>query len=135
MHSYRCEGIHRFFASLRMTKGELMTGMIDGSRHRRFVAAQLMIGTLLASLLTYLSLAIADHVGTPEFVRYVFSPGYVLGVRFATGRGFLDTLGSFGRIAITVNMIYFGLFSFLLLWKISWPKLPKNLRHRFWLEL
>jgi hypothetical protein len=97
-----------------MTKGELMTGMIDRSRHRRFVAAQLMIGTLLTLRLTYLSLAIADHVGTPEFVRYVLSPGYVLGVRFATGRGFLDTLGSFGRIAITINMISFGLISLLI---------------------
>jgi hypothetical protein len=117
-----------------MTQGELITEMIDRNRHRRFVAAQLLIGTLLTLLLTYLSLAIADHVGTPEFVRCIFSPGYVLGVRFATGCGFLETLGSFGRIAITVNMIYFGMICFLLLWKINWPQLPTNPRHRFWME-
>jgi hypothetical protein len=102
--------------------------------HRRSLAAQVLTGGLLTLLLTYLSLAVADHVGTPEFVRCVFSPGYVLGMRFATGSGFLDRLGSFGRIAITVNMVYFGLFSFILLWKINWPKLPRNRRHRFWME-
>jgi hypothetical protein len=103
-------------------------------KHRRFVVAQLLLGGLLTLLLTYVSLAIADHATTPQLVRYVFSPGYVLGVRFATGKGLLDTLGSFGRIAVTVNMIYFGSISFVLLWKINWPKLPRNRRRRFWME-
>jgi hypothetical protein len=112
---------------------ELSNTMAD-RECRRFFAAQLLIGGLLTLFLTYLSLAIADHVGTPDLVRYVFSPGYVLGMRLATGNGLLDTLGSFGRIAITVNMIYFGFISFVLLWKINWPKLPRNRRHHFWME-
>src|SRR6266550_5607500 len=86
----------------------LANGMIPDLKHRRFVVAQLLIGSFLTLLMTYLSLAIADRPTTPQVVRYVFSPGYVLGVRFATGKGFLDTLGSFGRIAIAVNMIYYG---------------------------
>lgn len=63
--------------------------------------------------LTYLSMAIADHVGTPELVRYVFSPGYMIAMRFATGNGLLGSLESFGRIAFTVNIVYFGFLSFL----------------------
>ena len=109
--------------------------MIPGLKRRRFVVAQLLISGLLTLLLTYLSLAIAGRPTTPQLVRYIFSPGYVLGVRFATGHGFLDTLGSFGRVAITTNMIYFGSITFLLLWKINWPKLPRNRHHRFWMEL
>jgi hypothetical protein len=108
--------------------------MMPGLKHRRFVVAQLLIGSFLTLLMTYLSLAIADRPTTPQLVRYVFSPGYVLGVRFATGKGFLDALGSFGRIAITATTIYFGSICFLLLWKINWPKLPRNRRHRFWME-
>jgi hypothetical protein len=108
--------------------------MIPDLKHRRFVVAQLLIGGFLTLLLTYLSLAIADRPTTPQLVRYVFSPGYVLGVRFASGKGFLDRLGSFGRIAITANMIYYGSISFLLFWKLNWPKLPRNPRHRFWTE-
>jgi len=109
--------------------------MIPGLKHRCSVVAQLLVGSLLTLLLTYLSMAIADRPTTPQLVRYIFSPGYVLGVRFATGHGFLDTLGSFGRIAITANMIYFGSITFLLWWKVNWPKLPRNRHHRFWMEL
>jgi hypothetical protein len=108
--------------------------LISGNKHRRFLTAQLLISSLLALLLTFLSLAIADHVGTPEIVRWVFSPGYVLGLRFMSGGGFLERLGSFGRIAVAINVIYFGLISFVLLWKMEWPKRPGNPRHRFWME-
>jgi hypothetical protein len=108
--------------------------MNEDNQRRRFFAAQLLIGVLLAFLLTCLSIAIADHDTTPQLVRYIVSPGFVLGLRFTTGRGLLDPLGSFGRIAFTVNMIYFGLIGFLLLWKVNWPKLPRNRRHRFWME-
>jgi hypothetical protein len=108
--------------------------MIEGNQHRRFLAAQLLIGCWLTLMLTFGSIAIADHETTPQLLRYILSPGFVLGLRFMTGRGFLDALGSFGRIVFTINMIYFGLISFLLLWKVNWPKLPKNPRHRFWME-
>jgi hypothetical protein len=100
----------------------------------RFVVAQLMLGSFFTLLSTYVSLAIADHVGTPQLVRYIFSPGFVAGMRFASGGGFLERLGSFGRIAITVNVVYYGLINFLLFWNINWPKLPKNPHHHFWME-
>ena len=108
--------------------------MIPGLKYRRFVVAQLLIGGLLTLLVTYVSLVIADDPTTPQSVRYVFSPGYVLGVRFVSGEGFLDTLGSFGCIAITANLIYFGSITFLLLCKINWPKIPRNRRHCLWME-
>lgn len=107
--------------------------MISEHKPERFVLAQ-FLGGLLTIILTWVSLTIADHVGTPEFVRYIFSPGYVLGMRFAAGAGFLETLGSFGRIAITANMIYYGLISFFILKKINWPRMPRNPRHHFWLN-
>jgi len=108
--------------------------MIAAHKARRFISAQLLVGGMLTVVLTYISLAVADHVGTPRVVRYIFAPGYVLGMRFASGTGLLDTLGSFGRIALTVNMIYYGLISFLLLRKVNWPRAPQNTRHRFWME-
>jgi hypothetical protein len=101
---------------------------------RRFLAAQVLIGILLTLFLTYLSIAIADRPTAPQFVRCVISPGFVLGLRFANGNEFLDWLGSFGRIAVTVNVIYFGLINCLLFWKINWPKLPRNARHHFWMK-
>jgi hypothetical protein len=102
--------------------------MSVNQKQQRVVVPQLIIGSSFALLLTYLSLAIADHVGTPQFVRYVFSPGYVLGLRFS------DSFGNFVLIAVGVNITYFGLLIFLLVWKINWPKLRKNPRHRFWME-
>ena len=84
-----------------------------------FLLGQLLVSAFLALVLTYFSLAIADHVGTPQWVRYVLAPGFVLGMHFASGRGLLDTLGSFGRIAISGDMIYFGLISFLFLRKVD----------------
>ncbi|MGA7560377.1 MAG: hypothetical protein WBV60_10020 [Terriglobales bacterium] len=108
--------------------------MIEGTQQRRFIFAQLLIGGFLTLMLTFASIAIADHETTPQLLRYVISPGFVLGLRYMTGRGFFDALGSFERIAFTVNIIYFGLITFLLLWKVNWPKLPRNPRHRFWME-
>jgi hypothetical protein len=108
--------------------------MAAGHKPRRFIIAQLMIGSFLTLLLTYVSLAVADHVGTPQLVRYILSPGFVAGMRFASGSGILERLGSFGRIAITVNVVYYGLINFLLFRRFDWPKLPKNPRHRFWME-
>jgi hypothetical protein len=96
--------------------------------------AQVALGSLFTLLLAYLSLAIADHVETPQLVRYVFSPGFVAGVRFASGYGFPERLGSFGRIAISVNVLYYGLINFFVFWKLNWPKLPKDPRHYFWME-
>jgi hypothetical protein len=96
--------------------------------------AQVPVGVVLALLLTWLSMAIADHVGTPEIVRWIFSPGYVLGLHFAWGRGFRDQLGSFMFIALIVNVSYYGLVCFLLLRRIGWPSSPKNPRHAFWMD-
>jgi hypothetical protein len=84
--------------------------------------------------LTYLGLAMSDRPTMPLFVRCVISPGFVLGMQFASGEGFLERLGSFGRIAITANVIYYGTIVFLVFRKINSPKLPKNLNHRFWME-
>jgi hypothetical protein len=108
--------------------------MAAGRKPRRFIIAQLMIGSFLTLLLTYVSLAIADHVGTPQLVRYILSPGFVAGMRFASGSGLLERLGSSGRIAITVNVVYYGLINFFLFRKLNWPKLPKNPHHHFWME-
>jgi hypothetical protein len=108
--------------------------MIADRKAVRFPLAQLLLGVFLTLLLTYFSLAIADHVGTPQFVRYVFSPGYVLGMHFASGPSFTEALDSFGRIALPVNIVYYGLISFFLIRKINWPKLPRNPRHHFWME-
>jgi hypothetical protein len=103
-------------------------------KSRRFILAQLVIGSLLTLFLTYLGMAISDRPATPQFVRCVISPGFVLGMRFASGEGFLERLGSFGRIAITANVIYYGLLNFLVFRKVNWPKLPRNPNHRFWME-
>jgi hypothetical protein len=101
---------------------------------RRFLLGQLVVGGLLTLLSTYLSLAIADHVGTPDFVRYLLSPGFMLGMRFASGTGFFERLDSFGRIAVTVNLIYYGFIMFFVLRKVDWPKHRKNPNHRFWMR-
>jgi len=101
---------------------------------RRYILAQLLIGSLLTLFLTYVGMAISDRPTTPQVLRCVISPGSVLGMRFASGEGFLERLGSFGRIAITANMFYYGFFSFLVFKRINWPKPPRNLNHRFWIE-
>jgi hypothetical protein len=108
--------------------------MIVNYKSNGRLVVQLLGGSLLTLLLTYFSMAIADHVGTPELIRYIFSPGYVFGMRYASGSGFFDTLGSFARISLTVNIIYYGLVSFLLFRKFNWPKRPRNPRHHFWME-
>ena len=108
--------------------------MAAGRNSRRFVVAQVALGGFFTLLLTYVSLAIADHVGTPQLVRYIFSPGFVAGMHFASGIGLLERLGSFGRIAITVNILYYGLINFLLFRKLNWPKWPRNPRHHFWMD-
>jgi hypothetical protein len=46
----------------------------------------------------------------------------------------LERLGSFGRIAIAANVIFYGFLDFIVLRKINWPKLPRNPNHRFWME-
>jgi hypothetical protein len=100
----------------------------------RFLLGQVLVGAVVTALLTYFSLAIADHQGTPELIRYLFSPGFVLGMRFAWGTGFWDRLASFMWIALTVNSVYYGLIGFLFLRRFNWPRLPRNPRHRFWME-
>ena len=96
--------------------------MIVGHKPDLILRGKIAIGVLLTLTMTYLSLAIADHVGTPQWVRYLLSPGFVLGMRFASGTGILDTVGSFGRIAITTNIVYFGLINFFVLRRIGRPK-------------
>jgi hypothetical protein len=108
--------------------------MPAGRKTHRFVVAQLALGCFFTLVMTYLSLALADHVGTPQLVRYIFSPGFVAGMNFASGNGLLERLGSFGRIAITINVLYYGLINFALFWKFNWPKWPKNPRRHFWME-
>jgi hypothetical protein len=108
--------------------------MAAGRNPRRFVVAQVALGTLFTLLLTYVSLAIADHVGTPQLVRYIFSPGFVAGMHFASGSGLLERLGSFERIAIPVNFLYYGLINFLLFRKLNWPRWPENPQHHFWMD-
>jgi hypothetical protein len=100
---------------------------------RRFLLAQLLIGSLLTLFFTYLGMAISDRPTTPQFVRRVISPGFVLGMRFASGDGFLETLGSFGRIAITANVIYYSFLNFLVFRNVNWPRPPRNHNHRFWM--
>ena len=93
--------------------------MIVGHQTGRFLRAKVLIGCMLTILLAYVSLSVADHDGTPQIARYVIAPGFVIGMHFASGRGFLGLLGSFGRIALTVNILYYGLISFFLLRKIK----------------
>lgn len=104
------------------------------TQSRRFILAQCLIGISLTLFLTYLGMAISDRPATPQLVRWAISPGFVLGMRFASGDGFLGAMGSFGRIAITANMIYYGFLSFLVFRKTNWPRLPRNPNHRFWME-
>ncbi len=115
--------------------GYLGTGRVINDRGMRpFILGQVLVGLVFALSLTWLSMAIADHVGTPEVVRWIVSPGYVLGMRLAWGRGFWDQLRSFMLVALLVNLCYYGLALFLLLRRINWPKLPRNPRHHFWME-
>jgi hypothetical protein len=112
----------------------MMDLMFGGRNPVRLALIELAMRGLLALLLTYFSLAIADHAGTPQFVRYVFYPARVRGMHFRSGAGFLEVLGSFGRIALTVNAVYYGLISFFLIRETNWPKLSRNPRCHFWLE-
>jgi hypothetical protein len=108
--------------------------MIIDRKSERFQVAQVLIGAFLTLLATYVSLSVADNVGTPQVVGYVIAPGYVLGMHFASGRGFFDTLGSFMRIALAVNFSYYGLIVFFVMKRVNWPKLSRNPRHHFWME-
>jgi hypothetical protein len=107
--------------------------MIPDRKSQRFLVAQVLIGASLTLLATYVSLSIADNAGTPQVVRYAIAPGYVLGMYCASGRGFFDTLGSFVRIALAVNITYYGLISFFAMKRMNWPRLSKNPRHHFWM--
>src|SRR6476660_10048932 len=60
---------------------------------RRFILAQVLLGSVLTLLLTWLSMAVADHIGTPDPARWIFSPGYLLGMHYAWGRSFREQLG------------------------------------------
>jgi hypothetical protein len=99
---------------------------MEQKSQNRFLAAQVFIGGLLALFLTCLSLVIADHEATPQFVRYILSPGFVLGLRFASGDGVLDRLANVGMIALTVNFLYYGLLACLFFRWFNWPRMPKD---------
>lgn len=103
-------------------------------KSERFLVAQVLVGAFLTLLATYISLSVTDNVNTPQVVRYVIAPGYVLGMYFASGRGFFDTLGSFMRIVLAVNISYYGLICFFAMKRINWPRLSRNPQHHFWME-
>lgn len=102
--------------------------------YRVFRFAQLVIAGGLSFPLACASIAIADHQTTPEFVRYIVSPGYLLGLRLMSGHNFFDALSVFGWVAFSVNMVYFGLVILAVLWKLRWPRTRWNPNHRFWME-
>jgi len=108
--------------------------MIIDRKSERFLVAQVLIGAFLALLATYVSLSIADDAGTPQVVRYVIAPGYVLGTYCASGRGFFDTLGSFVRIALAVNITYLWFDQLLSNEKNDLAAAFENPRHHFWME-
>jgi hypothetical protein len=58
----------------------------------------------------------------------------MLGLQAMSGHTFFDALSIFGRVAFTVDMLYFGAGIFVILWKVNWPKLAKNPNHRFWMK-
>lgn len=107
---------------------------LAGPQPRRFLLAQVPLGCAVTIILTYVSYLVADSTSTPQFVKYVIAPGYVLGLKYATGRGLLEWLGSFGHIFFTVELFYFGLASFFVLRWANWPKFPANPRHRLWMQ-
>jgi len=107
--------------------------MVVGHKRERFLFAQMLIGIVLTLMFTYLAMMIASFGATPLFLRYLLSPGSILGMRFASGRGW-DYLASFVYITVAANIVCYGLISFMLLKKINWPNLPRNTRHRFWIE-
>jgi hypothetical protein len=92
------------------------------------------VGILFTFVLSYLAFAVADHAGTPKIVRYLRSPGFVLGMRCASGDGWLDWLSSFGLIAVLTDLVYYGFLVFIVLRKLNWPKMPDNRNHGFWLQ-
>jgi len=102
--------------------------------YRVFRLAQLLIAGSMSFFLACMSIAIADHPATPQFVRYLLSPGYVLGLRLMSGHSFLDALSVFGWTAFSVNMLYFGAPILTILWKMKWPRTRWNPNHRFWVE-
>jgi len=105
---------------------------LDQKPHR--FHGRVVIGGLLTFLVTYASLAISDHQGTPEFVRYVISPGFLLGIRFAWGDEWLSRVTSFGVIAAATNGVYYGFIVLLVFRKLGWPKMTRNTNRRFWME-
>jgi len=108
--------------------------MIAGHKSGRFLFGQVLLGCALTLLLTYFAMVLASLDLAPKFVRYLLSPGSLLGMAFASGSGWGEYLGSFALITLTGNAIYHGIVAFCLLKRINWPKLPRNPRHRFWME-
>ena len=93
--------------------------MAGEQKPRRFVLGQMAVGALLTFVFSYLAYAVADPEGTPKIVRYLLSPGFVLGMRFAYGDGWLDWLSSFGLIAVLTDLVYYGFLVFIVLRKLN----------------
>jgi hypothetical protein len=69
-----------------------------------------VVGSILLALpIVYVTMAMADGGYFSKPALYLLSPGFVLGLRaMKHANGFFDALGTFGRTAIPVNLIYWS---------------------------
>jgi hypothetical protein len=81
--------------------------------------------------LAIVTFAVADNVNTPEVLRWVSSPGYVLALHAPPERTFAESLGRGIEIGIGVNMAYYWLILLGLLKILSWrSSLPARIQHK-----
>ena len=86
--------------------------------------ARFVLSVVCAIPLAFISLAIADNTQTPDIVRLLIAPGYLLGLHaISPNMGFLDSLGRFGKVALTVNTCYYALLLAGILSRWSRPRL------------
>lgn len=80
------------------------------------VARRIALSVALAVPLALLSFAIADSVRTPEVIRYLIAPGYLLILHMSSGgNSFGESLNREMSLALTTDTAYYGLLIFLVL--------------------
>jgi hypothetical protein len=84
------------------------------------VGRRIVCSVTVAVPLALISFAIADHEMTPNVIRYLIAPGYVLSLRLSLGgSSFSESISRDVCFALTANTAYYGLLVFLVLWSVA----------------
>ena len=80
-------------------------------------AKALLLSVLLCVPCAWIATAIADNPSVPDTVRYVVSPGTMLGLHLTqtpthTFHEMMDQLGRFATVALLTNMLFYGMLTF-----------------------